>query len=328
MPKLSVIVPVFNSEQFLKPCVESILNQDFFDLEVILVDDGSTDHSPELCDKLKESDQRIRVIHQPNQGTAAARNIGLDFAKGDWIAFVDSDDTIDHDMYPTLFHAVENCSAALAMCSIKYIDINGAISRVPSPPHYINSDEIEQINSVQMISEMRWRGEYNNNLFVIVCNKIFRRDILIGKRFRKEVICEDEAFANTLYLNDYPVVIVHKPMYNYRQNPESKMHQQFTRERIVILDVLKERKELFESHGFTESAHVVSKEYSEIYIELYFKCLDVDHIDWILPYYEEWKKIRRTGCAQHLPFISKIKFECRMILFSLSPQIYGRLFRK
>ena len=99
MPKVSIIVPVYNAEKYLQECVNSILNQTLYDLELILVDDGSTDSSPALCDKCAAQDERVKVIHKPNGRAASARNAGLRMASGEYVAFVDSDDWVSPDMY-------------------------------------------------------------------------------------------------------------------------------------------------------------------------------------------------------------------------------------
>lgn len=99
MPKVSVIVPVYNAEKYLQECVDSILRQTLADLELILVDDGSTDSSPALCDRYAEQDARVKVIHKPNGRAASARNAGIRAASGDYVAFVDSDDWVSPEMY-------------------------------------------------------------------------------------------------------------------------------------------------------------------------------------------------------------------------------------
>ena len=99
MPKVSVIVPVYNAEKYLQECVDSILGQTLADLELILVDDGSTDTSPALCDRYAEQDARVKVIHKPNGRAASARNAGIRAASGDYVAFVDSDDWVSAEMY-------------------------------------------------------------------------------------------------------------------------------------------------------------------------------------------------------------------------------------
>lgn len=103
-PQISVIVPVYNVEKYLSRCIESILSQTFTDFELLLIDDGSTDRSGEICDEYAKKDTRIRVFHTKNRGVSAARNLGLDNAKGEWISFVDSDDWVEDDYLRTLFH--------------------------------------------------------------------------------------------------------------------------------------------------------------------------------------------------------------------------------
>ena len=104
IPQISVIVPVYNVEKYLSRCIESILSQTFTDFELLLIDDGSTDRSGEICDEYAKKDTRIRVFHTKNRGVSAARNLGLDNAKGEWISFVDSDDWVEDDYLRTLFH--------------------------------------------------------------------------------------------------------------------------------------------------------------------------------------------------------------------------------
>ena len=103
-PLVSIIVPVYNAEKTLNKCVDSILNQTFQDWELLLIDDGSTDRSGELCDEYANKDSRVRVFHKINEGVSSARNVGLDNAKGQWITFVDADDWIDKNMYQELYN--------------------------------------------------------------------------------------------------------------------------------------------------------------------------------------------------------------------------------
>ena len=120
MPKVSVIVPVYNAEKYLQECVDSILRQTLADIELILVDDGSADNSPVLCDRYAAQDLRVRVIHQANAGLSVARNKGIEVSTGEWVAFVDSDDFIDANMYRTMIVAAEAESAQLAVCTGYY----------------------------------------------------------------------------------------------------------------------------------------------------------------------------------------------------------------
>ena len=116
MPKISVIVPVYKAEKFLATCIESILNQTYGNLEIILVDDGSPDSCGKICEKYALSDSRVKVVHQKNAGVAAARNVGLDLAEGDYGTFVDSDDYIQPQMYEKMIRCAEHNHCDLVMC--------------------------------------------------------------------------------------------------------------------------------------------------------------------------------------------------------------------
>ena len=124
-PLLSIIVPVYKVENYLQKCIDSILAQTFTDFELILVEDGSPDGCPALCDAAAAKDARIRVLHQKNGGLSAARNAGLDVARGEWIGFVDSDDYIAPEMYETLYKAVQSTGADLALCDYAEVDEAG-----------------------------------------------------------------------------------------------------------------------------------------------------------------------------------------------------------
>lgn len=118
---ISVIIPVYNVEEYLERCVNSVLKQTYNDLEIILVDDGSTDNSGKICDELKNKDDRIIVIHKENQGLSASRNIGIEKATGEYITFVDSDDYILEDMYETLYKNLIRNDADISMCKYQYV---------------------------------------------------------------------------------------------------------------------------------------------------------------------------------------------------------------
>jgi glycosyltransferase involved in cell wall biosynthesis len=119
MPKVSIIVPVYNAEKYLQECVESVLGQTLSDIELILVDDGSTDSSPTLCDQYAAQDRRVKVIHKPNGRAASARNAGLRVASGEYVAFVDADDWISPDMYEKMLQT----NADVTLCD--YVRFQG-----------------------------------------------------------------------------------------------------------------------------------------------------------------------------------------------------------
>ena len=149
--KISVIVPVYNVEQYLERCVDSIINQTYKNLEILLVNDGSTDNSGQLCDELAKKDDRIRVIHKENGGLSDARNVGIDEAEAELIGFIDSDDYIDEDMYETLYRQLRESNADLSMCG--HYDVFHQIPEKQVPHHDAVIADMEN-------SYLKYKGEY------------------------------------------------------------------------------------------------------------------------------------------------------------------------
>ena len=118
---ISVIVPVYNVEKYLPQCLNSIINQTYKNIEVVLVDDGSTDDSGNICEEYKKNDERIIVVHQKNSGLSAARNVGIEISTGEYITFIDSDDYISPDYIENLYSALEQYSADIAICDLKKV---------------------------------------------------------------------------------------------------------------------------------------------------------------------------------------------------------------
>ena len=129
--EISVIVPVYGVEKYLPACIESILSQTFTDFELILVDDGSPDDCPRLCDEAAKRDARIRVIHQANAGLSAARNAGIEIARGQWLSFVDSDDFVAPTFLQALYEAAQKAEADCSLCSIQMTDVRGGKPKTP-----------------------------------------------------------------------------------------------------------------------------------------------------------------------------------------------------
>ena len=171
-PKISVIVPVYKVENFLDRCVESIVGQTYENLEIILVDDGSPDNCPALCDAAAAKDARIRVIHQKNGGLSAARNAGLDAARGAWIGFVDSDDYIAPEMYEVLYQAVQSTGADLALCDYAEVDETGA----PCLPPYTGLAQ-------RIFTGRELLKRATNTMAQPAWNKLYRRAIFAQLRY-------------------------------------------------------------------------------------------------------------------------------------------------
>ena len=178
---ISVVVPVYNTEKTLRECVESILRQEYRNLEIILVDDGSSDRSPEICEEYREKDSRIKVIRQENLGPAGARNTGLDAATGDFIGFADSDDRIGEGMYQSLYDACVKYQADFAWCGIVFIK-DGQERRNP------RFAKEELLDGKKMILKAMLESGVNT---LSVGDKLFRAERIRNVRFPELKVNED-----------------------------------------------------------------------------------------------------------------------------------------
>ena len=220
-PELSIIVPIYKVEKYLDECIQSILGQTFTDLELILVDDGSPDACPQMCDAAAEQDSRVRVIHQKNGGLSAARNTGIEAARGNWLGFVDSDDFVAPDFYEKLYNAAVNADADCAVCSVQLTHEDG--SRMDTPPQwkvygggYTGEDVLKTIT---------WQ---NNAPYLIAWNKLYRREVFRTLRYPVGRINEDVFVFAELFDTIKMVACVEQPLYFYRQRKDSIMQSKCT----------------------------------------------------------------------------------------------------
>lgn len=204
MSIISVIVPIYKVSDYLPKCIDSIIKQTYSDLEIILVDDGSPDDCPKICDKYAEEDNRIKVIHKPNGGLSDARNAGLDIATGEYIGFIDSDDYIDEHMYEDMLSAIEKDDADLCICGYDRVDDDG---KIKSSAHYKNA-----LLSQKEAYEMLVQG---NVYFIISCNKLYKREIFDNLRFKIGRTHEDEFIMHHVYGECSKIVTLEKSYYNY-----------------------------------------------------------------------------------------------------------------
>lgn len=215
--RISVVVPVYNVENYLNECLESILQQTYHELEVILVDDGSTDRSGELCEEWKKKDKRIQVIHQSNQGLSEARNRGLEHITGKYVAFVDSDDILHPQMYEHLADALQAEQADVAIC--KETLFWGDKPQFKCGDRY----EIQAVeDKIRLLTHMTddWITTID-----VVWNKLYKKELLEGICFPKGKLSEDVYFQIDVLLRANKAVWLDEKLYGYRQRTGSIMHQ-------------------------------------------------------------------------------------------------------
>ena len=207
MKKISVIVPVYKVEAYLERCVNSLVQQTYKNLEIILVDDGSPDNSGKICDRLAEQDSRIQVIHKVNGGLSDARNVGIEAATGDYIAFIDSDDWYDPTMLEMLYGLAEEHNAEIAECSYRSI-YDGRVQAETSC-----SGAVMEFTPAQAIeSNLDWKF-----CKPVAWNKLYRADIVGDIRYPVGKLHEDEFTTHLFYLAAKKIVYVDIAMVNYER---------------------------------------------------------------------------------------------------------------
>lgn len=212
-PKISIIVPIYKIERYLRQCIDSILAQTFTDFELLLIDDGSPDGCPAICDEYAKKDSRIRVFHKPNGGLTSARNYGLDNAKGDWIMHIDGDDWIEPTYIEELYDTAIKNDADIAICGFRFAYEDGSF--VIEHPTVWDDNRSTSLNRyIASVWTTAWGSIHKSSLYH---NN--------GVRSPKNITyCEDfHLMARICYFAD-KVVSIDRPLYNYRQQSSSIMH--------------------------------------------------------------------------------------------------------
>lgn len=255
---ISVIIPVFKVEEYLDQCVESVIGQTYQNLEIILVDDGSPDNCPAMCDAYAEKDTRIRVIHKANGGLSDARNAGIQIATGEYIGFVDSDDWVDPDMYKTLADAIIDNEADIAEIGLKYC--------------YPNKTEFIQSSVKKVLSKTETSEAFlDRSLMILGCvvGKLYRADIVKAVLFPVGKLHEDGYFTYRALYEAKRYVLLNVCKYNYRQERQGSIMTTTARNNpkslYDVIGAFEERNAFYGSHN-----EKVLKEKSEAY---YYKTL-------------------------------------------------------
>ena len=261
--KISIIVPVYKVERYLENCIESIINQTFKDFELILVDDGSPDRCGLICDNYAKKDERIKVIHKKNEGLSAARNSGIQIAKGEYIAFVDSDDCINKNMYETLYDtAIENKSD-IVVCDYKNIYENNE--------EYENiSEKISLIENLTNMEALNRLYELDGVIYVVAWNKLYKRHLFEKFKYDKGRLHEDEFIIHKLLYNSKIITYVPLKLYYYTQRNDSITGKKNIKNKLDVLDAFRERLKFMDKNNLKKLAKKSSKVYIKYFFDTYY----------------------------------------------------------
>ena len=274
--KVSVIVPVYNVEKYLERCVHSILNQTHTNLEIVLVNDGSKDSSGTICDAFEKKDSRIKVVHQKNGGLSAARNTGLNHATGDFIAFIDSDDWIELDMFEIMLNYAFKHELDIIECDIQYTSKEKIKT---DPTFFIENKEDAAIRIIE-------------NRFFSVCRRIYSFDIIKNMRFIENYIYEDMLFTSELIRSIEKVGYIKKPFYNYFiENDTSIMHGSYNMRNVNSIDTIEKFETNIKKHFSNKKIIKAAENYVLFFsVHNYQKLFENKNLDKKQKYRKELKR--------------------------------------
>ncbi len=314
MPKISVVVPVYNVEEYLEKCVGSILGQTRDDWELLLIDDGSTDSSGALCDALAASDSRIRAVHQENRGLGGARNTGMEAAAGEWLMFVDSDDTLEPKALEDCLWTAESAGADMAVGAFRTVDPAGrelAVYREDLPPGE------------------RLTLESNPELLFMTpsaCAKLYRAALFkeSGLRYPPRVWYEDIRTTLKLLPKAGGVAVSGTVCYNYLQRPGSIMNNAQLARNHEIIDALEDLLGWYEKQGLFEAyrEELAYLTLFHVYLTASVRVLREDRRHPLLGEFQAYTK-RRFPDYKKNKYLYKLGRNRRLLFWLLERRLYG-----
>lgn len=265
-PEISIVVPVFNVEKFLKKCIESIISQSFSNFEVLLVNDGSTDGSLDICLQYTKIDDRVKVINKKNGGLSDARNAGIKYATGKYICFIDSDDFIEKEYLQKLYKNIVKYNSDVSMCEYFITDENGQKIQIEK----FNNEKLKYISGKKLIESIYSR---NPTISIVAWNKLYKRKLFANITYSKGRLYEDQFIAVPLFWSVKKVSLIDAPLYNYVQRKGSIMNSKIN------------KKKIFDTVAYKKQRIYFFKNKDK---ELYFQSIE-DYKNWIIEIISKYK---------------------------------------
>ena len=268
MDLISVIVPIYKAEKYLNRCIAAIAAQTYHEIEIILVDDGSPDECPMICDEWAKKDKRVKVIHQQNSGVSMARNAGMDFSSGHYIIQVDSDDYISPNMIELLHEALVKNSSDMSICG--YVKGNEDNYSFEKKKDY----EIEIIEGTTALERI-YKNAESALQYVVPWAKLYRRDLFDDIRYPKGKIFEDIYVTHQILFRCDKIAVIPQKLTYYYQHPDSIMNKKYHVGKLDYLDACKNRISFFDEHGLRYLAEIAYAEYLHSLIWEYSRARDL-----------------------------------------------------
>lgn len=262
--EISVIVPIYKVEQYLEECVDSLIEQTYKNIEIILVDDGSPDNCGAICDRYAEQDDRIQVIHKKNGGLSDARNAGLDIASGEYVLFIDSDDYVSVDMVEELYGAIKKQNADISVCYFQRVYVGNRKDKITE------IDEPKECYSPKELLSQLYTTN-NSPIAFVAWNKVYKKTLFSenGIRYPEGKYHEDTFTTYQLLYYAMKIAVVRKPLYFYRIRNDSIMTEGFSEKRLDNLEAMQQEMEFYHEKGETELLTMALNRFCKISILLY-----------------------------------------------------------
>ena len=317
MIDISIIVPVYNVENYLEECIKSIINQTFKNFELILVNDGSTDKSGDICDEFCLLDNRIKVIHKKNEGISDTRNKGIKNARGRYILFVDSDDYIHPQTCDILYKNIEQYKADLAVFNFTRTKKSYYYKNINNKLTDYKIDEIDKFKALEELYGKR-RSE-----FVFSWTKLYRKELFDNIEFEYGRIYEDQLISKNILHNSDKIIYLNVPLYFYRYRSDSYVNSSFNKANLDIIYAYKE-----DLIFFNKLNYKLKDKVEQNYIFFLFKYYFLAKSE-LNDCSKELKKIR-IDFSKTLYILlrsSNFKFKEKLcwIIFLISPNLYSRI---
>ncbi len=319
MYEISVICPIYNVEKYLSRCIDSVLGQTFTNFELILVDDGSSDGCPTICDEYAKKDHRISVIHQKNGGSSSARNAGLNLAGGGYIVFIDSDDYIHPEYLKNLFLAITESKSDMAYCLFKRVYEETESNFAVMPCVYKNKTMCDLLQEWHYV-------EIN-----VVWNKIYKRSLFENPRLRfpNGIINEDEYLKPDLFEKIKSVSFVPQELYFYQQRKNSIQREGFTPKRLNKILAIQRNIQYFQKHNLKQELQEEYEYFCLYYFRYVFQAMheavDIDLRRYKQIYNSVFPKLMKSKAFT-------MKYKYMLLLYFLTPKLcerrYGASYRE
>lgn len=315
-PVISVIVPIYGVEDYLRRCVDSLLSQTYENLEIILVDDGSPDGCPVICDDYAGRDKRIRVIHQKNAGLSGARNAGIGIASGEYLAFVDSDDYVAPDFIQSLYELMQETDCPIGQCRFAYVS---------GEPIKSEKNRNCRIYRGMSLMEQLYGPEDEATCFVVAWNKLYKRELFDHVRYPLGRIHEDEATTYKLFHEGKKLAFLDRELYGYFTENTGSITARFSRKRIQWLTAHEERIAYFKQNGYEKLLPSAYRKLCDACITFYFRC--TDGVEDGTAIRKELKAKLKGYQSEGAVWMKKLPLRTRLgyVLFEISPVFYKKL---